>query len=396
MSIPRPRRDSLDDLQSISGNAGRFSVGQAKVTVRCDWMGSSGQKVDNPQSLYEDVMDWNCAPTCIGSLPHKDPEEATDLVLARLRRVPYWPQLPALGFRENMYAQYATKLPGVQIDGKRKKIMVDLEHYDPEAFYTAVLLDDLSYFTPPQESFHGLFQLLGREMPAELKALKGQVTGPVSLGLQVFDQNGKSVLYDEVYSEIVRKNLNMMARWQQQRLNERCQNTILFLDEPSLSLVGTPFAAIAREQVITWIDEVLERVDGVKGLHCCGNTDWPMVLSTSIDVLSFDAYSYGHTIALYPKEVRSFLEHGGSLSWGVVPNSEDALRLETVDSLVDKLERGMAELVAKGVDMDLLLRSSLVTPQCGLGGLDELMAVEALDLLVQVSDKMRAKHRLEG
>jgi methionine synthase II (cobalamin-independent) len=340
-------------------------------------------------------MDWNCAPTCIGSLPHKDPEEATDVALSRLRRVPYWPQLPAQGFQENMYAQYAAKLPGVRIDGRKKKITVDLSHYDPEAFYTAVLLDDLSYFTPPQDSFHGMYRLLSREMPAEVQALKGQVTGPISLGLQVFDQNGKSVLYDEAYAEIVRKNLNMTARWQQQHLADRCSNTIIFIDEPSLSLVGTPFAAVSKEQVVSWVDEVLERVDGHRGLHCCGNTDWPMVLSTSIDILSFDAYSYGHTIALYPTEVRSFLEHGGSLSWGIVPNSEDALRLETVDSLVEKLERGMGALVAKGVDQELLYHTSLITPQCGLGGLDEVMAVEALDLLVAVSDKFRAIHGLE-
>ena len=52
-------------------------------------------------------MDWNCAPTCIGSLPHTDPAKAVDLVLSQLREVPYWPQLPELRFLENMYAQYS-------------------------------------------------------------------------------------------------------------------------------------------------------------------------------------------------------------------------------------------------------------------------------------------------
>jgi methionine synthase II (cobalamin-independent) len=341
-------------------------------------------------------MEWNCLPTCIGSLPHLRPKEAVDVALRHLKQIPYWPQLPAIGFEENMYAQYATNLPGAKIDAHNKKITVDLDDYDPERFYEAVLGEDFHYFEYPRTCFHGLYELLDEwDLPKEAIYLKGQVTGPISMGLQVFDQTGKSVIYDESYSEIVRMNLNMMMRQQEFMLHQKHPETILFLDEPSLSLVGTPFAAISRENVVGWIDEVLQGVTSVKALHCCGNTDWPMVLSTKIDILSFDAYSYGYTISLYPDNVASFLERGGAIAWGIVPNDEEGLQQETPASLVERLEREMSVLSEKGISIDLVLRSSLITPQCGLGTLrDESLAERALHLLANTSMLMRERHSL--
>jgi len=341
-------------------------------------------------------MSWDCLPVCIGSLPYSDPAKAVDTIFEHLRRIPFWPQLPNIGFRENMYAQYSVHLPGAVIDEARKRITVNLTGYDPESFYTAVVSDDVDQFVHPIDSFHGLAELMDRQLPREAIAVKGQVTGPVSLGLQVFDEKGKSVIYDETYSEIVRKNLNLMLRWQERALSRKCPRTIMFVDEPSLSLVGTPFAAISAEQVRNWIDEVFEGVRGHRGLHCCGNTDWPTVLATKIDILSFDAYSYGHTISLYPHEVASFLDRGGTISWGIVPNSEEALAQETMGSLVEKLEVEMEKLVAKGIPKRKLVENALVSPQCGLGGLSEETSEAAMRMLVAVSNELRKRNGLEG
>lgn len=341
-------------------------------------------------------MDWSCLPACIGSLPHLDPKQAVDVVLRHIKQVPFWPQLPAMGFEENMYAQYATRLPGARVDDQLKRITVDLDGYDPEEFYTAVLDDDLDYFEHPRSCFHGLYELMEEwQLPEETVALKGQVTGPISLGLQVLDSTGKSVIYDDSYSEMIRKNLNMMMRWQERYLRSKCPETVMFLDEPSLSLVGTPFAAISKEKVVSWIDEVLEGVQSIKAVHCCGNTDWPMVMSTSIDILSFDAYNYGHTIALYQDEVIEFLEQKGTIAWGIVPNDAETLASESVESLVERLVTAMQGLSAKGIPLDLLLRQSLVTPQCGLEPLgDEMVAERALHVLARVSQRMREDHGL--
>ena len=58
------------------------------------------------------------------------------------------------------------------------------------------------------------------------------------------------------------------------------------------------------------------------GIHCCGKADWPLVINSGADIISFDAYDYSGTIALYPGEFSGFLKKGGYLAWGIVPTTE--------------------------------------------------------------------------
>ena len=53
------------------------------------------------------------------------------------------------------------------------------------------------------------------------------------------------------------------------------------------------------------------------------------------------------------------------------------------------------ELVGKGLNREMLLRQSMITPQCGLGGLTEEETLHVLDLLVGVSEAIRSKNGLE-
>ncbi|MFP4169730.1 MAG: hypothetical protein ACLFUV_01720 [Methanomassiliicoccales archaeon] len=341
-------------------------------------------------------MTWNCAATCIGSLPHTDPAEAVSLILSEVRSIPFWPQLPSRGFRENMYAQYSHILPGIIIDNENMKVQVDLENYDPEAFYMDVISEQVERFEYSPDHFSGFYEFMERDLPEEAVAVKGQVTGPVSTGLQITDQTGKAAIYDEAYGEIVRKNLNMMARWQERRLREKCGNTIIFLDEPYLSLMGTPFASIKPHEVITWINEVIEGLEGTVAIHCCGNTDWPTVMATDIDILSFDAYDYGHTIGLYSDEVADFLENGGALAWGLIPNDEEVFYKENINSLAQLGEKLIRSLEQKGIDLDLVVRNSLITPQCGLGGVQESASADILRTLAGVSSVLSERFGLEG
>jgi methionine synthase II (cobalamin-independent) len=303
--------------------------------------------------------------------------------------------LPKRGFKENMYAQYSVHLPGIEIDVDKKRITVDLHRYEPFNFYEQLINENLDFFSFPLDSFAGFFEMIKREFPSSKTIVKGQTTGPISTGLQIFNEENKPIVYDESYCEIVRKNLNMMTRWQVKTLLKKCQKTIIFIDEPSLSLLGTPYASIKWEDAIAWINDVLEGVEGWKGIHCCGNTDWSKVIEADIDILSFDAYDYGYTISLYPEEISRFLERGGALAWGIVPNNEEVAREENIDSLVEKVISEIETMKAKGVDEELLIRNSLVTPQCGLGGMSEEGSESAIRTLVSVSRELRKKLGLE-
>jgi methionine synthase II (cobalamin-independent) len=335
--------------------------------------------------------------TGVGSLPLTSPSEACNLILDNLRDIPFWPQLSNLSFLENMYAQFIYPVPGAVIDQENKRVYINTKE-EPEGledYLSKVISEDVDFFAYSRDHFHGLYEIL--EMKDRLKDImmfKGQITGPISLGFQITDEERKPIYYNEIYRDLIIKTLKIMGTWQERLLRTLCDRTMMFLDEPYLSMIGSAFVSLSKEKTVEHINEVLSGIEGTKAIHCCANTDWEMVLSCNIDVLSFDAFGYSESLFLYPEEVMGFIEKGGTLAWGIVPTSEEDMQGETADSLVGRLERNMGTLSEKGISMEKILSSSLITPSCGLGPASAEYAKHALPVLKKVSEKMREKHGL--
>jgi hypothetical protein len=190
------------------------------------------------------------------------------------------------------------------------------------------------------------------------------------------------------------RNLKMMAKWQENTLKKICDRTMIFLDEPYLSMIGSAFISISREKAIEHMNEVLSAIDGIKAIHCCGNTDWSLVIESQIDVLNFDAYGYTENLLLYSDSVERFIKRGGIIAWGIVPTNDEDLNKESVDTLTEKLENNMKSLANKGIEMEDILHSSIITPSCGLGPSTVSCANKALPILKGISNKMREKHEI--
>ncbi|PIU56328.1 MAG: methionine synthase, partial [Chloroflexi bacterium CG07_land_8_20_14_0_80_51_10] len=167
-----------------------------------------------------------------------------------------------------------------------------------------------------------------------------------------------------------------------------------FIDEPYLASLGSAFVSLDNDTVISLTNEVLGGISKLKGMHCCGNTDWSVLLTTDIDILSFDAYNYGESLALYPAAVKAFLDRGGVLAWGIIPSEEATLPGETAPNLLARLEKLMRLLSGKGIDYDILLERCLITPTCGLSSISSQAAVKALELTAEVSREFRRSHKL--
>jgi len=307
---------------------------------------------------------------------------------------PAWPQLPSFGYSESMYVQTGEHLPGIRTDMENKKISVDLSDYDPMDAYTAILSDDMDHFAHSEKHHKGLFELMRRDV-SSFKAVKGQVTGPISQGLQVQDSDGRAAIYDESYAEIIRKTVNMAAKWQVRELKKKNDNVIMFFDEPSLTLLGSPFASVSAEDAKAWMNESMDVRGCERAIHCCGNADWPMILSTDADIISFDAYAYGHTLTMFPRELNEFIGRGGTLSWGIVPSSDEGIEKETSEDLAKLLDSHITEMIKKGIDGKAVAAQSMITPQCGLGGVSIKNADKALTLLSATSRIMKERHSLE-
>jgi len=337
-------------------------------------------------------VEFNCLPTIIGSMPHTDPAAACAQVLSYLKDIPCWPQLPHRTFKENMNAQYSQGFPGIRLTEDRVYVdrAQDLDNA-LEQFYTAYLEEDVDKYPTGADYAAGLHAFLGFK---DLKPpmAKGQITGPFTWGLSVTDNEGKAILYDDVLGDAVAKFLRLKAGWQEKQLSQISPNTIIFVDEPYMASFGSVAVPLSKEKVASLLEEVFRGIRGLKGVHCCGNTDWSALLGTSLDILSFDAYNYAQSLSLYPDEVKGFLDKKGVIAWGIVPNDGPSLGKETAASLKDRLEEAMAPFTRNGLSFKQLLAQGLLTPSCTLASLDSPEAsARALELLIELSEMMRTK-----
>jgi methionine synthase II (cobalamin-independent) len=335
---------------------------------------------------------FNCLPTIIGSMPHTDPVKACSLIAEYLKDIPAWPQLPRRSFKEGMCPQFSQGFPGIVVT--EDSIYTDRsQDWDKplEELYTAYLDNNINKYPVTADYAAGLHAFLAMKNLSP-RAVKGQVTGPISFGLTVTDDSKRAILYDDMLSDAAAKLLRLKAGWQEKALAKISENTIIFVDEPAMSSYGSAFFSLPRERVIALLEEVLGGIGGLKGIHCCGNTDWSLILGTSTNIVSFDAYNYAQSLTLYPVEVKRLLDRGGAIAWGIVPNTEDSLVIETVSSLKDRLEEALVPFTRKGIPFKQLFEQSLLTPSCSLASLTEEASVNALELLVKLSQEMRKRY----
>ena len=338
--------------------------------------------------------EFNCLTTIIGSVPLTDPKKACELLTRFLKDIPTWPQLPKKTFLENMYVQYSEGFPGAVVENNRIYIDTAKDYTKAlEALYQAYLENDASKYSIGRDYAAGLYAFLEQDKLSP-RAVKGCVTGPLSWGMTVTDENKRPILYHEILGDAVPKFLKLKAAWEENKLKKISKNTIIFVDEPIMASYGSVVAAGAfskPEKIVEMINEVFDGISGLKGIHCCGNTDWSILLKTKMDILNFDAYAYAESLALYPDEVKKFITRGGCVAWGIVPNNTEPLNKESVASLKDRLEEAIAPFTRDGLSFKEVLKHSLLLPCCGLSPLSEEGTVKALELLTELSKEMRKK-----
>ncbi|MEK6715066.1 MAG: hypothetical protein AABY43_03355 [Candidatus Omnitrophota bacterium] len=338
--------------------------------------------------------------TGIGSLPYQEAKQAVDFILSCFKDdVLFWPQLPKKSFLEQMMVQFSEKLPGVVIDQKNKNIFVDTKNdsfgREAEECFQNYLDGNLDYFAVSPEYASGLYALcdkLNRDTSHfskentssgkwDVSLIKGQIVGPITFGMNLLDIDKQPIIYHPELKECLIKLLSMKARWQIEKLaGDRGQGAgdrkiIIFIDEPYLSCSGSSFFTLKKEDVIEKLNELIDAVhseDALCGIHCCGNTDWSMILSTNLDILSFDAYGYLDNLLLYSEALDNFLARDGILSFGIVPNNEEALEKGKKEELAVRLKKVIGG--RRGVG------KVLITSSCGCGTL-EIKLSEAINHL---------------
>jgi hypothetical protein len=347
-----------------------------------------------------------CLPVLIGSLPMDDHQQAGKVVLEYTPEIPLWVQLPFFK-QEGMITQFLPGMPGLSTNGNKTVIDTSSMTFESEIleFYEAYMsvsegqtpLED-SIFAMSSSAAPGFFTLMENLSKANnsLTAVKGQITGPFTFSTGLNDEKGKAIFYNDQLRDAAIKLLAMKARWQTRKLSQVSKSVMIFFDEPALTGFGSSaFISISREEIFRCFEEVFEAVHsegGLAGVHVCANADWSLILESSADIVSFDAYEYFDTFILYSEQIKTFLDSGKILAWGIVPTLDmSAIAKESVSSLKEIWHTKTAKLQSLGIDQKKLFSQSLITPSCGTGSLSLENAIKVLNLTAKLSEQIRSK-----
>jgi hypothetical protein len=301
----------------------------------------------------------NLLTTAMAVMPHTDADKALQTALSL--DVPFWPQLPRLSYYEDMYVQAAEHFPGILLDTENRTLRFSRDKFARELEGTLERMDDPDFMdiSPDYSTvYHSFLQLELSGRPG----IRGQLEGPVSFGLNVQDEEGRPLLFDETVRPFLLEFMAARVNAQLHRLLRKNSQAFMFVDEPGLQFVFSAVSGYGDVAAKSDLEYFLTLIDRPRGIHLCGNPDWDFLLNLDLDVLSLDVYSNGERFAGYASSIRRFLERGGVLVWGQVPTNVEQFEGEDVESLQNRLQDLWRSLERKGVDREMLLRQSLLSP----------------------------------
>jgi len=342
------------------------------------------------------LMDFiaNCQTTAMGNMPHTDIESALNLALSL--DMPFFPQLPKLEFSEDLYVLAADHFPGITINMGNESIDFSYKLFSEElpGFIENMESEDFLSMSIKHSSIYHAF--LNTDL-ANFPAIRGQFMGPMSFGFRITDENKKPIIYNDAVREIIYMFFAKKINFQFKQLSAKNNNVYIWLDEPSMEILFGCFTGYTNLSAKQDYRTFLEMIEAPIGIHLCGNPDWSFLLSDmNIKMLSMNAYGCGSMFTKYYDEINSFLLKGNIIAWGIVPTLKKLYDIETIEMLEDKLETMWDYLATKGIDKQLLLEQSLLTPaSCCMVNNDGGKTVEdSFRLLTELSLKIRRKYSL--
>ncbi len=328
--------------------------------------------------------------TAMGIMPHADVDSA--LELAMTMDIPFWPQLPRLSYYEDMYVQALEKFPGAVIDVEQLHVHLDTQSFFNELPQYFEHEDDMGYLTLSGQ-FSSVYRTFLEKDLSLFRSIRGQTISPVSLTLKIVDENGRPIVYNDEIRAFAFDFMQKKVNTQYRELLHKNERSFVWVDDPGLEFIFNAMCGYDNIKAKKELTQFFDGIEGVRGLHLCGRPDWDFLLTLNIEILSFNAYAFGDTLVTYDT-VKKFLEEGGIISWGIVPTYYEEFTGENVQSLAKRLEDMWGVLQKKGLDMELIVKNSLLAPAtCNLMNVDKTATVEkSFRLLNELSYLLKERY----
>ncbi len=337
----------------------------------------------------------NLLTTAMAVMPHIDPDRALHTALTM--DIPFWPQLPRFSYYEDMYVQAAEHFPGIVLDVDNQKLSFSTDKFMDELESAMAGFEDPEMFDVSRDYSAVYHKFLDMDL-ANRPAIRGQLEGPISFGFNINDENDRSILFNDTVRPFMFEFMARRVNVQLERLKQKNENAFMFVDEPGLQFLFSALSGYGDVQAKQDMEMFFSMIERPRGVHLCGNPDWDFLLNLDIDILSMDIYTNRDVFAAYGQSIKRFLEKGNTLVWGIVPTNIEPYEKESLQTLRDQLEDVWSRLDAAGVDRDLLLSQSLISPAtCCLVNPDFEKTVEkGFQTVKRLSEVLRADYGLDG
>jgi len=333
----------------------------------------------------------NLQTTAMAVMPHKDTDRALDLSLTM--DIPFWPQLPHVSYTEDMYVQAAEHFPGILLDMENRILRFSMENFIIEFEETMAHFDEPEYFDISKEYSVVYHRFLEMDL-SDRPAIRGQLEGPISFGLNVLDQDKRPILFDDTIRPFMFEFMSRRINVQLDRLKQMNPNAFMFVDEPGLQFLFSALSGYDSTKAKNEMEDFFAMIQRPRGVHLCGNPDWDFLLGLDLDILSLDIYQNGEIFSSYSESIKRFLDRGGVIAWGIVPTNFEPFEAETINALVQRLKKIWNSLANKGIDREFLISRSLISPAtCCLVNPDGEKTVEkAFKVVTELSQRLRYKY----
>lgn len=306
--------------------------------------------------------------------------------------------LPQRAARELALALSAAGFPGFTLDQSHEQGAVSRQTAEGELSRVglAYLRGERSAGAPPPEQAAAVADMLRQLEQQRVKAARAELTGPVSLALQVVDDQERPLAYEPALREALAQQVTLRATWLHDQISAHLGAAVVCLDEPFLDALDSPFAPLDWGDGVDLLARTLADLPAPHGLCVAGTPNWQALLALPVDVVFFDAYEHGAGLIQAASAVAGYLDRGGALGWGLVPADAGALAQERAETLARRFESSVEYLAAAGgLDAARIRGAALISTSGGLAHLPPQQAAQAVALCGEVAAHLRAKYQLD-
>jgi hypothetical protein len=306
--------------------------------------------------------------------------------------------LPQRAGRASALAFAAAGFPGLSLDLIHERGVIERVRAEQalERIGLTYLRAEIEAGTPPPEQVAALNEFIRQAERSQVHGARLELSGPVSLSLQIVDEQERPLAYDPALRGALAQQLSLRAAWLHLQLSTSLGSALICLDEPFLEALDSPFCPLNWEEGGTLLAQALAELPAMRGLCTASSPNWAAVLALPVDLVFFDAYSQSAGLIQAASAVAGFLDRGGLLGWGIVPSDPSALAQERTEILARRFVSSVEYLAAAGaIAVEQLLSQAFISTSGRLGHLPPAIAAQAAARCEEVAAWLRRHYKLE-